>query len=227
MLWLALDTCLDQCAGAVVEDGRARAVARIAMSRGHAEQIAPLAADLMREAGATFGDLDAVAVTTGPGSFTGVRVGVAFARGLALARAIPVTGVTSLEVVARQAGEAGLRLAVHRAALGQVFAAAYHNGIEVLAPQRLDPDKLVVHMAAESGLVAGTAADLVMARLGDRWRRAEDDLPDPIALARLALERPLSNVAPHPTYLRPPDAKLPGGVDPWGDEGAVSEGRMP
>jgi tRNA threonylcarbamoyladenosine biosynthesis protein TsaB len=188
------------------------------MRRGHAEAIAPICDAVMRSAGARFEDLDAIAVTSGPGSFTGVRVGLAFARGLSTALGIPAVGITSLEVVARQGGDAGLRLGVHPAALGEVYAAAYADGVEILAPQRLSAPALAARLKGATGVAAGMAARRMLTELGPGWRHAADDLPDPVALARLAGTRPRPDAPPRPTYLRPPDAKLPGGIDPWRDD---------
>ncbi len=224
MLWLALDTCLDQCAVAVTQEGRVRAVMREAMRQGHAEAIAPICDAVMRSAGTRFGQLHAIAVTSGPGSFTGVRVGLAFARGLSAALGIPAVGVTSLEVVARQGGDTGLRLGVHPAALGEIYAAAYADGVEILAPQRLSAPALAARLKGMTGVAAGMAADRMVAELGPGWRREADDLPDPAALARLACTRPRTDAPPRPTYLRAPDARLPGGIDPWKDGYPVDPG---
>src|SRR6201982_4197674 len=102
MLILAIDTALDACAAAVLDtdSGRLIAQASQAMKRGHAEALMPLIADVMKEAGVPFATLDRIAVTTGPGSFTGLRVGLSAARGIALAANKPVVGVTTLTAYA-------------------------------------------------------------------------------------------------------------------------------
>src|SRR3978361_482116 len=98
MLILAIDTALDACAAAVLDTDTSQLVAQEsqAMKRGHAEALMPLIARVMKESGIAFSSLDRIAVTTGPGSFTGLRVGLSAARGIALAAEKPVVGVTTL-----------------------------------------------------------------------------------------------------------------------------------
>src|ERR1700694_5061493 len=95
---LAIDTALAACSAAVLDTGRAAIIAsetRV-MARGHAEAIMPLIARVMDQAEIEFAELDRIAVTTGPGSFTGLRVGISAARGIALAAAKPAIGLTTL-----------------------------------------------------------------------------------------------------------------------------------
>src|SRR5690349_11789888 len=101
MLILAIDTALDSCAAAVL-DTSAGVVAQEsqAMKRGHAEALMPLIARVMKASGVAFAALDRIAATTGPGSFTGLRVGLSAARGIALAASKPVVGVTTLTAYA-------------------------------------------------------------------------------------------------------------------------------
>ena len=103
MLVLGLDTCLSSCSVAVLDGERVLASAREVMARGHQERLAPMARDVMAEAGVTFERLDRIAVTVGPGSFTGLRVGIAFAKGLAFALDKPAVGLGTLEALAAQA----------------------------------------------------------------------------------------------------------------------------
>src|SRR5882672_12886814 len=102
MLILAIDTALEACAAAVLDTDANKLIAREsqAMKRGHAEALMPLIARVMKEAGLPFAALDRIAVTTGPGSFTGLRVGLSAARGIALAAAKPAVGVTTLAAYA-------------------------------------------------------------------------------------------------------------------------------
>ncbi len=102
MLILAIDTALDSCAAAVLDTDANRLVAceSVDMKRGHAEALMPLLDRVMKVAGLAFTALDRIAVTTGPGSFTGLRVGLSAARGLALAADKPVVGVTTLSAYA-------------------------------------------------------------------------------------------------------------------------------
>src|SRR3979490_2930774 len=97
MLILAIDTALDACAAAVLDTAQNRLIAQesLAMKRGHAEALMPLIARVMKESGIAFASLDRIAATTGPGSFTGLRVGLSAARGIALAANKPVGGLTT------------------------------------------------------------------------------------------------------------------------------------
>src|ERR1700716_342461 len=102
MLILAIDTALDACAAAVLDTGTTQLIAQESqpMKRGHAEALMPLIARVMKAAGIAFTSLDRIAVTTGPGSFTGLRVGLSAARGIALAADRPAVGVTTLTAYA-------------------------------------------------------------------------------------------------------------------------------
>ena len=102
MLILAIDTALDACAAAVLDTDAGKLIAQEsqAMKRGHAEALMPLIARVMKASGVAFAALDRIAVTTGPGSFTGLRVGLSAARGIALAAGKPVVGVTTLTAYA-------------------------------------------------------------------------------------------------------------------------------
>src|ERR1700744_6532990 len=103
MIVLGLDTCLNVCSVAVLDGERVLASAREVMARGHQERLAPMARDVVAEAGIGFAALEGIAATVGPGSFTGLRVGVAFAKGLALALDKPTVGIGTLEALAKQA----------------------------------------------------------------------------------------------------------------------------
>ncbi len=109
---LAIDTALDACSVALVRDGGTLTSRSEQMQRGQAERLAPLVREAVAEAKLPFAELDRIAVTTGPGSFTGVRVGLSFARALALALGKPCVGVSTLEALALADGEDGLRAAL-------------------------------------------------------------------------------------------------------------------
>ncbi|HLJ62563.1 MAG TPA: tRNA (adenosine(37)-N6)-threonylcarbamoyltransferase complex dimerization subunit type 1 TsaB, partial [Stellaceae bacterium] len=97
---LAFDCAGNACAAALVRAGAVLAQRLTRLERGHAQLLAPMIEAVMKEAGTRFSDLDLIAVTTGPGSFTGVRIGLATARGLALAADCPLVGVTSFAAIA-------------------------------------------------------------------------------------------------------------------------------
>src|SRR4249919_474450 len=102
MLILAIDTALDACAAAVLDTSASHLIAQESqpMKRGHAEALMPLVARVMKASGVAFAELDRIAATAGPGSFTGLRVGLSAARGIALAANKPVVGVTTLTAFA-------------------------------------------------------------------------------------------------------------------------------
>src|ERR1700716_1556841 len=102
MLILAIDTALDACAACVLDTGAGEPIAQEsqAMKRGHAEALMPLIARVIKISGIAFASLDRIAVTTGPGSFTGLRVGLSAARGIGLAADKPVVGLTTLTAYA-------------------------------------------------------------------------------------------------------------------------------
>ena len=212
---LAIDTCLDACQAAVCGDHGVLAVRSESMSRGHQERLAPMVAEAMAEAGLAFDALDRIAVTIGPGSFTGLRVGLAFAKGLALATGADLVGVGALEALAGgEAGESFVAAAID-ARRGQIYLQAFSGGHALMAPDVL-PLEIAAARLAElrpSGRVdiVGSGAPLLDG-LVTGARILPRAAPDPVALARLAQVMPLTPA--RPLYLRAPDAKLPGGLDP-------------
>ena len=205
---LAIDTCLFACSAAVVQDGAVRAGRVEPMSRGHQERLAPLVAEVMAEAGGVgFDQLDRIAVTIGPGSFTGLRVGLAFAKGLSAALAIPAVGVGSLEALAQP--HKGRVFAVLDAKRGQVYLQAFADGAAVSAPDALPIETAAARVAELApDILVGTGAAL-LAQMRPSAQAIAVDHADPAAIAALGASR--SPVPPHPLYLRAPDAKLPGG----------------
>jgi tRNA threonylcarbamoyladenosine biosynthesis protein TsaB len=209
MIVLALDTCLAACASAVSRDDVPIGWATEPMTRGHQERLAPMVADLMAAHGLSFGAIDRIAVTVGPGSFTGLRVGLAFAKGLALALDRPCVGVGTLEALAASLEAGGPAAIVVDAGRGQVYLQLFENGLAISGPDVL-PSDLAVSRVAEifpSGelVLGGPGAHLISGALR-RATIAEIATPDPRAIARLGARAPL--VSPRPLYLRPPDAKV-------------------
>lgn len=207
MIILAIDTCLFACSAAVVEDGVVHAARVEPMSRGHQERLAPLVAEVMAQAGVAFDRLDRIAVTVGPGSFTGLRVGLAFAKGLSAALGIPAVGVGSLEALAQPHN--GRAFAVLDAKRGQVYLQAFADGVAVSAPDALPIETAAARLAELApDLLVGTGAAL-LADMRPSARVMAIDHADPAAVAALAAAR--APIPPRPLYLRAPDAKLPGG----------------
>ncbi len=198
---LALDTALGACSAAVVERDRVLATRAEPMTRGHQERLAPLVQAVMHDAGVGFPDLRRVGVTVGPGSFTGLRVGLAFARTMALALGRPCVGVSSLEALA--AGTVGEALAVISAPQDRLYAQRFRDGAPLGPPALVAPE--AADLAGVLRLVGPGAA-----RLAERAPGAEIDpraWPDPAALARLCAARPEPEGPPAPLYMRAPDAR--------------------
>jgi len=205
---LAVDTALGACSAAVMQAGRVLASRHVAMERGHAEALAPMVEAVMREAGLAFAELDKLAVTTGPGTFTGQRVGLAFMRGLHVALKKPLVGITTLAAMAEQARrEAGVdnAAAVHDAKRGEVYLAAV--GQTLSARLLRFEDAVTVLQEIGDLVLAGTAA-IRMAEALNGVRALNIVAPDAVWVARLAVDLESTSV-PRPLYLRAPDAKLP------------------
>lgn len=206
MIVLAVDTCLGACTAVVGQEGRVVAQISEPMVRGHQERLAPMVAEVMAEAGLSFSALDRLGATTGPGSFTGLRIGLSFARSMALALGVPFTGFSSLEALAF--GRPGLVLAIADARRGQ----AYWQGFEDGAPATPPTVSLLAEAAAFAGgrplTVVGPGADL-MADYPSLL--AVDPAQGPSSEALIALASRPDLGSPAPIYLRAADAKLPGG----------------
>ena len=209
MIVLALDTALDACSVAVLDREQVLARRVEPMARGHQERLAPLVAEAMGEAGVAFAALERVAVTVGPGSFTGLRVGLAFAKALALALDIPCVGVGTLEALIASRPEAGAAqraAAVLDARRGHVYLQAFAQGVALTAPANLPIAVARAELEAlgfdDHAPRVGSGAHLLA---GDGTPQA--DLIDPVTLARLAAARLRPDARPAPLYLRAPDAK--------------------
>jgi len=215
---LALDTSMAACSAALWRAHEGLLARRFsAMDRGHAEALFPMIRDAMTEAGAHFQDVRAIAVTTGPGSFTGVRVGVAAARGLALAADKPIIAATSLEVIAVGAGK---RLTAEQAQMplvvaidarrGQLYCQQFAGGRAVSDAQALTPEDCADTLPHEPCIAVGSGAQMLAQAAGaDRQVRAlePDILPDAADLAAICADREPETAPVTPHYLRAPDAK--------------------
>jgi len=209
-LILALDTCLSACSVAILDGDRVLAARSEHMPRGHQERLAPLVRELMTEAGAQFPALTRLGVTVGPGSFTGLRVGLAFAKGLSAALSIPAVGVGTLEAMAY--GREGFVAAILDARREQVYVQLFGDGAALMAPDALTAADAAARIAelyaGGPATLVGSGAPLVEGVLSDATIVVPDG-PDPVAIARLAARGPAPAHSPRPLYLRAPDAKLP------------------
>jgi len=214
---LALDTATSACSVALGQDGRILARRFEMMERGQSEALMPMVQEVMGDAG--FETLDLLAVTVGPGAFTGLRIGLAAARGMALAAGLPCLGVTTLEAVAHGVAESerdgSTLLVVLESKRSDVYAQAFSPRLEPLdavaaaAPEDLDgllPDGPVVLVGDGAG-----RADTALAGTGRRVvLSSAPGVPDAALVAAIAGQRWRPGLAPPlpvPLYLRPPDAR--------------------
>lgn len=227
---LALDAAGAACSAALWRDGRILAHRFAAMRRGQSEHLVPMIEEVMDAADTTYDSLDALAVTVGPGGFTGVRIGLATARGLALALHRPLIGISNFEAVAAAvpaAERTGQILAVvleskRHELYVQAFALPGDGDPRPLAPgAAVPPDELDAWLPAGPVLLAGDAAPAAMTALRAAQRDVHSattspGLADAAQVAALAAARPLPPPGaemPQPLYLRAPDVTpAPAGV---------------
>jgi tRNA threonylcarbamoyladenosine biosynthesis protein TsaB len=214
---LAIDTALAACAAAVFDSngGKTLAAESLTMARGHAEALMPLIARVMDKAETEFAELDRIAVTVGPGSFTGLRVGISAARGIALASGKPAVGLSTLSAYAAPhiAQEDGAAVVVaidarHGHVYLQVFAS---TGRTLIAPAATTVAEAVDAALPGSARIVGSGAALLAAA----W--PAEAMPPLLVepreapaiewVARLGAAAARTDTAPTPLYLRPPDAR--------------------
>lgn len=199
---LGIDTSAAQCAVALIGAGDP-VVERLTMERGHAEHLFPMISTVLGRAGAGYENLDRIAVCTGPGSFTGVRIGVAAARGIALGRGIPAIGISRFEALAFETGGPVAICLSGRG--GTVYVQAFDANLAPLAaPQMTSDAGLAAAIAPGCDRFAGDAAHLI----AGAGALLPNGLPDPALLARLSDGR-TAQAPPAPLYLRGADADLP------------------
>jgi tRNA threonylcarbamoyladenosine biosynthesis protein TsaB len=218
MRLLAIDTALEACSAAVLDTTEGGVVAEESqnMTRGHAEELMPLIQRVMNAAQIDFADLERIAVTIGPGSFTGMRVGIAAARGIGLAAGKPVVGLTTLSAYAAPFIAESETLPVVSAIDARhanVYLQVYGPMGRVLVAPRIASLHEAVLRASAAGAprLAGTAAEL----LADAWPADERPpsavdarrAPEIAWVARLGAIAQESDMPPKPLYLRAPDAQ--------------------
>ena len=214
MIVLALDCSLDACSAAIYDSDRAQVLSQnfAAMTRGQAEAIAPMARDVVTEAKLDMAGIDRIAVTLGPGTFTGIRIGLAFAKGLGLTLNRPVIGIDTLRAIAANTGAATTAIAVvNDARQGQVYFALFKNGATVLAPRRVALAEAVALLPQGAIAVMGTMKHVLVAEAvrDDVTILEAGDIPiaanfAPLAVAETPILGPL-----RPLYLAQSYAKLP------------------
>lgn len=214
---LVLDTALGLCTAGVFEVDASGAhplgLRSEVMLRGHSERLAGFARDAMVESGLAFGALDRIGVTVGPGSFTGLRVGLAFAQGLGAALDRPVVGISTLDALAASTASAGSSSAIAAlidARRGQVYARFWRGGAAEGPAHALSIEAAAEALATlgAGAELAGSGAALFVDSLPAANRFAPEG-PEPAALARLTAAADPDAARPVPLYLRAPDAMPP------------------
>ncbi|APG89744.1 tRNA (adenosine(37)-N6)-threonylcarbamoyltransferase complex dimerization subunit type 1 TsaB [Sinorhizobium americanum] len=211
MLVLAIDTSGSGCAAAVYDGaaGEVLAHAGADIGRGHAERLMEFVDEALFASGRELADIDRIAVTIGPGSFTGIRVGVAAARGLALALGKPTLGITTLQLAAESAREKQPGrpvLAVIDAKRDEVYVQAFSS----LGEAQGEPEILPLAIARDrfsgfAGVISGSGAPLVAS--AETVGKPDENAIDIALVGRLGAEADPASAKPKPLYLRGPDAK--------------------
>jgi tRNA threonylcarbamoyladenosine biosynthesis protein TsaB len=219
MLILAIDTALDACSAAVLDTDASKIVAQESqpMKRGHAEALMPLLARVMKVSGVAFASLDRIAVTTGPGSFTGLRVGLSAARGIALAAGKPVVGLTTLTAYAApivtENGAHPIISAIDARHDHVYFQVVGGDGSSLIRPQVAPIAEALAASKFGAPHLVGNAANI----LAGRWpadapppfRIDPQTAPDIAWVAWLGAAVSPEMAPARPYYLRAPDAKPP------------------
>jgi tRNA threonylcarbamoyladenosine biosynthesis protein TsaB len=219
MLILAIDTALDACSAAVVDTAASKTIAMESqpMKRGHAEALMPLIARVMKESGIAFTALDRISVTTGPGSFTGLRVGLSAGRGIALAADKPVVGVTTLTAYAApivaENGEHPIISAIDARHDHVYFQMVSGDGSPLIKPKVAPIEEALEAANFGTPHLVGNAAKI----LADRWRPQapppfkvdQQPAPDIAWVAWIGAAVSPESAPARPYYLRAPDAKPP------------------
>jgi tRNA threonylcarbamoyladenosine biosynthesis protein TsaB len=217
MLILAIDTALDACAAAILDTGTGKPIAQVTlpMKRGHAEALMPLIAAVMKEGALSFATLDRIAATTGPGSFTGLRVGLSAARGIALAAGKPVVGVTTLSAyaapVVSEEGSHPIISAIDARHDQVYFQAVSGDGSSLVGPRVATVSEALQASQFGAPCLVGNGARI----LADRWpsnapppvRVDTQPAPDIVWVAWLGAAADPATAPARPFYLRAPDAK--------------------
>ena len=213
---LAIDTALGACSACVLEAGAAEPVAieQVAMERGHAEALMPLIERVMKAVPGGFSSLGRVAVTVGPGSYTGLRVGLSAARAIGLAAGIPVVGVTTLSaLLAPQLALNGEDAVV--AAIDARHGAVYLQAMSVtegtvIPPRHVALEEAVGLLGGRRAILTGSGAPALAAAAGAAGLAvevAETGAPQIAWVASLGLVADPDQALPRPLYLRGPDAQ--------------------
>jgi len=213
---LAFDCSMTGCAAALVAGSTVLARGDAPPGVGQSEALMPLLQRVMDQAGMSWDRLELIGVTVGPGSFTGLRIGLAAARGLALALGIPVAGISTPDALAigiptNERGKRPILVAIDSKRT-DIFVQIFDAGINPLAPVAAMPPAEAARLLTEPTLLVGDAAGSLAALIPGAVLSAAPTRPDPVALAELAARRMAEHRAlpAEPLYLRPADVTLAG-----------------
>ena len=215
---LAFDTTMAACSVAVWRDGTCEGVFHTDLMHGHAEALLPAIEGTLADAGQGYDTVDRIAVTTGPGSFTGVRVGLATARSLGLAIGCPVIGLLTTEVLAedvRHARPDHPIVAVIDARRAEVYVQRFDaSGVALDKPSCVLPDAVEALLAQQPAFTqpwcfVGDGIERVTPHFTAKYDTLDVTSPNALVLAALAAQRPIPAHPPQPVYVRPPDAVKP------------------
>ncbi len=212
---LAIDTSTDTCSVAVLKDGEVLIETSQKVKAGHSGTILKLIDNVLNDSGIRKKDINLIAAGLGPGSFTGIRIGISTARGLAAAVKCEIRGVSTLDAVAANVPESDIHIMpVLDARKGEIFCALYDKNRLRLSPQvNIEPAQ-VKGMITEPALFAGNAVGLydeVFRKcLGSLYQAADRDLwyPKASVIGRLALNSATAVNDINPVYVRASDADL-------------------
>jgi tRNA threonylcarbamoyladenosine biosynthesis protein TsaB len=216
MLVLAFDSATSACSAALWSDGVVLARRFAAMARGQSEALVPMIAEVLAEAGTTMAAIDLLAVTVGPGAFTGIRIGLATARALALAAGKPLAGIGTPEAVAAAIPaaqrESRTLLVVLDSRREDLWIQPFGPDLTALEPaSAATPAQIADRFAATKLVLAGDAAALVRDLLPAAILAEGPGAPDAAIVAALAAHHWAAGThwPAEPLYLRPPDVTLP------------------
>ncbi|MEO1112630.1 MAG: tRNA (adenosine(37)-N6)-threonylcarbamoyltransferase complex dimerization subunit type 1 TsaB [Pseudomonadota bacterium] len=211
---LAIDTALANCAAAVLDDGSESACFESfaeEIGRGHAERLMDMIGEVMAETSTAFSDLDRVVVTIGPGSFTGLRVGLAVARGFGLVLGTPVVGITTLAAIARASApmDGGAPVLVALTGKGdEVYCQEFDASGEKTGEASVRTISDLAATMPKCIRLAGSAAERIASELDLPSAQiiSRAGFPGIRDVAELGLLADPVTASPSPLYLRPPDA---------------------
>ena len=228
---LGIDTATTGCSAAIEIEGQIAARQSEEMEKGQAERLNPMIGDVMGQAGLSFDGLDGIGVTIGPGAFTGIRIGLAAARAIGFAAALPVIGITTFAALARAVPQFELSgrtlvIAVNGKRRDVFFQTLDEHGNALSEPGALDPATVPDSLPPGPVLIAGDGGPALVRALegcGEAGEGPEKRIrfsaamapPDATHVAALAAqalasgESTLPDAPPRPLYIRPPDARLP------------------